>query len=105
MSESVPWFEECHCGSNVFKVRVTPYGVCGSDTDWVCAKCGEVIGGIFNDPLNEIPPEVFGRPDEEKVEIPPELVNIETLKMLKALNHPIRLEIVNFILTHKGRET
>ena len=57
-----PWFEECHdCGNDTFKVRVTPYGVCGSDTEWICAKCGGEQGGIFNDPLDEIPPEIFGR--------------------------------------------
>ncbi len=38
---------------------------------------------------------------EEKPKIPPELMNIETLKMLKALDNPVRLEIVNFILSKK----
>ncbi len=57
-----PWFEECHdCGNDTFKVRVTPYGVCGSDTEWICAKCGGEQGGVFNDPLDEIPPEILGR--------------------------------------------
>jgi len=57
-----PWFEECHdCGNDTFKVRVSLYGVCGSDTEWICAKCGVEQGGVFNDPLDEIPPEIFGR--------------------------------------------
>jgi len=63
-----PWFEKCHdCGNDTFKVRVTPYGVCGSDTEWICAKCGVEQGGVFNDPLDEIPPEIFGRARNQKV--------------------------------------
>ena len=62
MNEREVVFEKCtNCDNDTFKVRMTPYGVAGSDTDWICAKCGEVIGGIFNDPLNEIPPEIYGR--------------------------------------------
>jgi len=38
-------------------------------------------------------------PDETKT--PPELVNIKTLKMLKALDHPIRRMIMEFILNYK----
>jgi len=105
MNKKESWFDKCfECGNDTFKVRVTPYGVCGSDTEWVCAKCGTEQGGLFNDPLNEIPPEIFGRPEEEKAEIPPELMNIKTLRMLKALDHPIRIEIVNFILSKRREE-
>lgn len=50
------FYEKCEdCDCNTFRVRVTPLGMCASDTDWICTKCGEVIGGIINDPLNELP--------------------------------------------------
>jgi len=65
-----PELMECtKCGSNIFKIRVTPYGNCGSDIEWVCAKCKAEQGGIFNDPLNEISPEIFGKSNTIKGEI------------------------------------
>ena len=54
-------FEKCECKNDTFKIRVTPYGVCGSDTEWFCAKCGKSPGGIFNDPNDEIPPEIYSK--------------------------------------------
>ena len=104
MTEGKPRFDKCfECGNDTFKVRVTPYGSCGSDTEWVCAKCGTEQGGIFNDPLGEIPPEIFGPLSEGMPAIPNELKTVETLKMLKALDHPLRWQIVNFILSAKPR--
>jgi len=49
------FYEKCEdCNCETFRVRVTPLGVCASDTDWICTECGEAIGGIINDPLNEL---------------------------------------------------
>jgi len=104
MNETKSEFMKCIlCEHNLFRIRVTSYGQCASDHEWICARCGTENGGVFNDPLNEIPPEIFGRPEEEKVEIPPELMNMKTMKMLRALDHPIRLAIVNFILSQRGK--
>ena len=86
---------------------------------WTIEDFADFIAGTLKDSLiallHENPYKVFSLIiDSEKAKIEihqakaKEVVNvpdIKTLKMLKALDNPIRLEIVNFILTHKERET
>lgn len=47
------YFEVCSCGSNIFRIKVIPFGECGSDNQFICAACSTNIGGIYNDPLGE----------------------------------------------------
>ena len=57
MSENnKPWFEKCEdCDCDTFRVKVTPIGEYATENDWICTKCGELVGGVANDPFNEIP--------------------------------------------------
>ena len=51
-----PWFERCEdCDCDVFRVQVTPVGECATENDWLCTECGELVGGVICDPLNELP--------------------------------------------------
>jgi len=52
-------------------------------------------------PPDEVLSEALGVSHDEKQKTPPELVNVKTLRMLKALDHPIRRMIVEFILNYK----
>lgn len=54
MSVREQFFEKCGCGNDTFKVRMTPMAKFASDTDWICTECGEVVGGIYSDPMNEL---------------------------------------------------
>jgi len=48
-----PFFEKCECGSDIFKIKVVPFGDVGTDYIFICAKCGEYIGRVIGVPLDE----------------------------------------------------
>jgi len=47
------WVEECACGCKTFKIEVFPFGKCGTDHLFICTACGDSLGGVMNDPLDE----------------------------------------------------
>ena len=54
MIKKEPWYEKCEdCACNTFKIKVYPFGECGTDHMFICTKCGESIGGVISDPLDE----------------------------------------------------
>jgi len=49
------WFDKCvECGNDTFKVRMNPTGEVAIYIDWYCSKCETHMGGVLNDPLNEV---------------------------------------------------
>jgi len=84
-----------NCGSLVFyqvvsKVEGTESA---TDTEIYCAVCGKNNGGIFNDPFNEM--DLKGKREEAEEGIKE---GVSLIKMLKALDNPIRYLIVKHML-------
>lgn len=52
--EPSEYFEKCtECNNDTFRIKIIPFGDCGTDNQFYCVACGEHVGGIYHDPLGE----------------------------------------------------
>lgn len=66
VSEAVEMCRDCNC--DTFRIEVTSAGKIASYTDWYCSICGEHVGGILNDPLNEVKTQSLSEKAKTEVE-------------------------------------